>query len=96
MVAAGSPFIFQTHCSQSGGYGPFARGEDRACEQDLGMPPDIRSENDGAKGARICIILVGRVRTGDHLFERSVVTSVPYPFHPQMAKVQLRIPFQFT
>jgi hypothetical protein len=45
--------------------------------------------NSGAKGARTRIIVVGRVRI-DHLFLASAVTSVPYPFLPQLAKVHLR------
>ena len=49
-------------------------------------------ENSGAKGARTRIIVVGRVRI-DHLFLAIAVTSVPYPFRPQMAKVHLRIAF---
>src|SRR5215212_9740398 len=54
----------------------------RACRQTL-------LENSGANGARTCIIVVGRVRTR-HLFWRIAVTSVPYLFRLQMAKVQLR------
>src|SRR5215218_1630582 len=53
----------------------------RACRQTL-------VENSGANGARTCIIVVGRVRTR-HLFWRIAVTSVPYLFRLQMAKVQL-------
>jgi hypothetical protein len=47
-----------------------------------------RSENSGAKGARTRIIVVGRVRI-DHLSLSGWVTSVPYFFRSQMAKVEL-------
>ncbi|MCA1606799.1 MAG: hypothetical protein LC775_15330, partial [Acidobacteria bacterium] len=42
-----------------------------------------------------CIILVGRVCTSITSFITSfsgLVTSLPYPFRSQMAKVELRIP----
>jgi hypothetical protein len=48
-----------------------------------------RLENSGAKGVKTRIISFGRVRI-DHLSLSGLVTSVPYPFHSQMAKVQLQ------
>jgi nitrogen fixation/metabolism regulation signal transduction histidine kinase len=49
-----------------------------------------RSENSGANGASTCIIDVGRVCI-DHLSLSGLVTSVPYLFRSQMAKVQQRV-----
>jgi hypothetical protein len=40
MVAAESPFIVQTYCSQGGGYGPFSRSQDRSDDQHLDVLPD--------------------------------------------------------
>jgi hypothetical protein len=47
-----------------------------------------RSQKSGAKGANACTILGGRVRTSITSFWRIAVTSVPYPFCSQMAKVE--------
>ncbi len=46
-------------------------------------------ENSGANRVKTRIISAGRVRNKITSFWRIAVTSVPYPFHPQMAKVQL-------
>ena len=48
-----------------------------------------RLEKSGAKGANACTILGGRVRTSITSFWLIAVTSVPYPFRSQMAKVEL-------
>ncbi len=46
-------------------------------------------EKSGAKGANACTILGGRVRTiSITSFWLIAVTSVPYPFRSQMAKVE--------
>jgi hypothetical protein len=63
MIAAESPFLLQTHCSQGAGYGPLGRGERRTRQKQLDMPRKTPSENSGANGASTCIIVVGRVRT---------------------------------
>ena len=51
-----------------------------------------RLENSGAKGVKTCTILGGRVRNSITSFWLIAVTSVPYPFHSQMAKVELEGP----
>jgi hypothetical protein len=54
------------------------------------MLPDAFGENSGANGAKTRIISSGRVRTlRPPLFERRLVTSVPYPLRSRMAKVEL-------
>jgi hypothetical protein len=44
MVATEAPFLLQAHRSEGGGYGPPARGEDRARQERLGMVPDTLGE----------------------------------------------------
>ncbi len=53
-----------------------------------------RLENSGANGATNRIIVVGRVRNKITSFWQIAVTSVPYPFRPQMAKVELERLFE--
>jgi hypothetical protein len=58
LVLLGSP---QVHDPQGGADGPLTRGEDRACEQHLGVAPNTLGKKSSANGARSCTIAVGRV-----------------------------------
>src|SRR5215208_1260918 len=89
MVAAEAPLLLQTHRSECGSYGPLSRSQDRTCQKQPDMP-QTRSEKSGTKGASTCTIVVGRVRISRSPLLSELVTSVPYPFRLQMAKVQLR------
>src|SRR5215217_3254791 len=88
MVAAEAPLLLQTHRSECGSYGPLSRSQDRTCQKQPDMP-QTRSEKSGTKGASTCTIVVGRVRISRSPLLSELVTSVPYPFRLQMAKVQL-------
>ena len=89
MVAAEAPLFLQTHRSEGGSYGPLSRSQDRTCQKQLDMRPDAFGES-GAKAASTCTIVVGRVGISRSPLLSELVTSVPYPFRSQMAKVQLR------
>jgi hypothetical protein len=54
------------------------------------MLPDALGAQSGANGASSCMIVVGRVCI-DYLSLSGLVTSIPYPFRLQMAKVQKKL-----
>jgi hypothetical protein len=85
--------LIHAHRAQGGAYGSPSGSEDRSYHEHLGMLPDAPLENSGASGSKARIIVAGRIRTRSPLFWQIAVTSVPYPFLPQMAKVELVVDF---
>ena len=53
MVAAEVPSLLEAHGSQSGGYGPLARGEDGARHEQLDMSPDALGEKWRERGQHL-------------------------------------------
>jgi hypothetical protein len=53
MVATEPPFLPQAYRSQGGGYGPLARGEDRARKQQLDMLEDALGEKWRERGQHL-------------------------------------------
>jgi hypothetical protein len=90
MVAMEGFLLIQTHRSQGRADGALSRSEDRTRDEHLDMRSKTRSEKSGAKGAKTRIIMVGRVGIWFTSFDGSV-TSVPYPFLLELAKVQIRL-----
>ncbi len=81
--------LIQTHRTQGGTLTVRFPGARIAPIKSTWAYRQTRLENNGANGAKTRIIPVGRVRESFTSLDGSV-TSVPYPFLPQMAKVQLR------
>ena len=50
----------------------------------------IRTHGSEGRTVQRCAVLTRRCASRDHLFWQIAVTSVPYPFPSQMAKIQLR------
>jgi hypothetical protein len=88
MVAMKLLALAQTHHVQSGRHGPFLPGASIIPASSTWAWHQTRLEKSGTNGAKTCTITVGRVRISITSFDGSV-TIVPYPFHSQMAKVQL-------
>src|SRR3954464_5907327 len=89
MIVMEAALLIQPHCAQGRAYGPLSWGKRIAPAKSTWACCQTRLENSDAKGVKTCIITSGRIRI-DRLFWWTAVTGVPYPFRPQMAKVQLR------
>src|SRR5215211_1799244 len=89
MVAAEAPLFLQTHRFECGSYGSLSRSQDRTCQKQPDMRPDAFGEKWREGGQNPYHL----GRQGTHIsitsFWRIAVTSVPYRFRLQMAKVQL-------
>src|SRR5215218_1657017 len=79
--------LVQSHRAQGGTDGPSTRSEDRSCEQQLGILPNALREQ-WRKGARAPVPSQEVGYALDTSFWLIAVTSVPYPFRSQMAKVE--------
>src|SRR3954464_13721437 len=90
MIVMEAALLIQPHCAQGRAYGPLSWGKRIAPAKSTWACCQTRLENSDAKGVKTCIITSGRIRI-DRLFWWTAVTGVPYPFRPQMAKVQLRM-----
>src|SRR3712207_3605407 len=87
--------LVQAHRTQGRAYGLLLPGARIAPTSSNWAWCQTHLEKSGAKGANACTILGGRVRTiSITSFWLIAVTSVPYPFRSQMAKVELSGPIR--